>query len=571
MSIWKWIRRVFLAFVSLGCILAWAQDVSVSKKHPRVSELEDFLQREANDFLKGRFPGQPVLVKVKIDPLHRSSRYDDRAQESLPYMDLDQEEIKDEWDDPSATTWALLNRVRRIQVNVSLSESITDDEIGETKENLSATLKLVGGRDEVNVERKKWVRPDRTFLLAGFFLLLAVIAIIAGLYFVNQASIKKVAAAILELKPEVEKDAGGTNGASGGSLNVGSTDVLSQESQKRSEMSVSDPLRIQEFVTNAARLLEKRSGFPSRFDVYELDELGRNHPEELGAVVVNFTPETQRRLFSMTGKGHWVTAFAQPGSASISALEVVQKLARMSRDPGVAAWDQLIIQVWRMNSDQRQDFLKRLDKKEVFQILRELPKGDAVNAARTLFPGAWAPVLEHPEGEKIVAASRCEELLKSSHDVLPLAKFDRVENFLEEKTLLEYIRFASVNEERELYAVLKEDSLVKERRVAFYPVLDAPDAVKKELCLAFSPEQWAVALMGVEFTERARVEQHFNEKQKYLYSEMRRRYEQARPSRDRIADMREKIAKIYSEMSKNVEEFPRRRATDAPASAKKAA
>jgi hypothetical protein len=101
--------------------------------------------------------------------------------------------------------------------------------------------------------------------------------------------------------------------------------------------------------------------------------------------------------------------------------------------------------------------------------------------------------------------------------------------------------------------------------------LDAPDAVKKELCLAFSPEQWAVALMGVEFTERARVEQHFNEKQKYLYSEMRRRYEQARPSRDRIADMREKIAKIYSEMSKNVEEFPRRRATDAPASAKKAA
>jgi hypothetical protein len=78
-------------------------------KHPRVAEVEKYLSREALDLLKARFPQHPFMATVSIDPVHRgNSTNANNRREKLPYLEVDSEEIVDEWDDPALSNIALL-------------------------------------------------------------------------------------------------------------------------------------------------------------------------------------------------------------------------------------------------------------------------------------------------------------------------------------------------------------------------------------------------------------------------------------------------------------------------------
>jgi hypothetical protein len=542
----SWLTGLLVAL--LPCAVG-AQDGG-PRKHPRVSELEDFLHKEANDYLKGRFPGHPLLVKVKAEAMHRSSRYDGgTSKESLPYMDLEQEEIRDEWDDPSQSLYSLMNRVRRIEVAVALPDSVTDSEVEETKENLVAALKLLEGRDTVAVTRKAWVKNDNTILIGVSSLLIAVFALVLGMYFVNRGAIGRIAEAIGQLKTGLGADASSGSGAA----TAASTPSSDNDTPARStnEVSLSDPLKLREYLHLLVEKLEEKKGFPNRFDFFELDELGRRSASHLGSVIVELTLENQKRIFGMTGDAHWLEAFSSPGSSDSQTIEVVQKLVRSNRDPGSAHWDKLIVQVWRLTDEQRDSLLKEFEKEEVFMILRELPKGEAVRMARKLYPGAWAPVLEHSTEKSGLSEARIKQMLARALEILPEASLTRVEAFHEQRALLQYIRTATVTEEREVYAVLPNDSEVPQKRPPFFPVFALAADALKELALEYSPDQWAMALLDVEMSDRRKIEECFSEKQRFLFSERLKHYDAHPPARERVAQLREQIGLAVFQRSRN--------------------
>lgn len=55
-------------------LLDFAAIAQSVQKHPKVAELERYVSKEAFEYVKGRFPGEPVLVEVSIDPLRRNVR-----------------------------------------------------------------------------------------------------------------------------------------------------------------------------------------------------------------------------------------------------------------------------------------------------------------------------------------------------------------------------------------------------------------------------------------------------------------------------------------------------------------
>lgn len=123
-------------------------------RHPRVSELEDQYKLQAMDFLKARFPHLPFSVVVSIDPLRRASGENYQTkQEVLPYYLLEDEEVRDEWDDPSASLYVLSRRIKSVQLTVSVPNTVDDDEIAEIKETLTSTLRLIPARDKIEIQR----------------------------------------------------------------------------------------------------------------------------------------------------------------------------------------------------------------------------------------------------------------------------------------------------------------------------------------------------------------------------------------------------------------------------------
>ena len=181
------IQYVLISLTALLSTLAQADNL---QKHPRVAELEDSLRAQASTYLRARFPDQPFLVSVSVDPLRRTTAKETQT-ESLPYFDTVSEEIQDEWDDPSLSLYQLQVRTTKITLQVSLSDTLTDSETSEIKDALTLNLHLIPARDEIRVEIRQWTTStsgrNLQFAMAGGIALL----FLMGLFFINRQSTKK--------------------------------------------------------------------------------------------------------------------------------------------------------------------------------------------------------------------------------------------------------------------------------------------------------------------------------------------------------------------------------------------
>jgi hypothetical protein len=175
----------------------WAQN---DTRHPRVAELEDQYKRQAMDFLKSRFPHLPFSVVVSIDPLRRVSADNYQAkQEALPYYLLQDEEIRDEWDDPNATLYVLSRRIKSVQVSVSVPSTVADEELSEIKETLISSLRLVPARDKIEILKRSWSGLPNFSVYAGIGLA-AILIFLLGLYAITRMSLRRMTRAFSELQ-----------------------------------------------------------------------------------------------------------------------------------------------------------------------------------------------------------------------------------------------------------------------------------------------------------------------------------------------------------------------------------
>jgi hypothetical protein len=526
---------VLAVFVILsGISSAMAQEVM---KHPRVVELEDRLNRDAAAYIKARFPDVPFMVIVRVDPLRRETRMPSSATtESLPYFESfeNDEEIRDEWDNSQIPLMALLNRVRKISVQISVPSQLKEAEVDEMRDGIFNILHLTPARDAIEVNRREWALESVPWLgiyIAGGALFLLLI----GLLVINRTSANRIARALTEMKSQNNSQA--QSSGSIAPMAVDSESAGSKRSQSQ-EVKFNDPIKMKELANNLIGFLVNSGKFPNHHDVFVLDRLGQFEPDKLGALLMEFPAGIQSELFKYSSGNHWVESLNEPGFLDFECLEALQALSQNTRDERSMKIKFAVLSVWRLG-ESRSKLLRTMPRDDAFSLLSEMPKSIAVAEARKAFPGAWGAILDSGFKGKELTEKRAQEIHDMAVMLESLSDISEVKRYRSDKELLEYVKIADPVEEREIYEAASGESLIHKIRPPFYPVFMQSEDVLKVFVGKIAVDRWALALFNVVKSERQNVDKHLSEKQKFLMIERFKRFDQSAPSADAVGAARE--------------------------------
>lgn len=540
--------KTILNLLVAACFLigAFAQAQTASR-HPRAVELEAQLSKDAMAFLKGRFPDMPFMVVVNLDPMHR---YGDtgkpKSGEQLPYLNLQDDEIADEWDDPAVPLVSLLNRVKKVVVNVSLPSSLKDDDLAEIEASMQSVLNLTPARDQIKFQRRNWIEPqkDQTITLSSL-IALAIAGALVGFYFISQASSKRLAKALA-----TQPAAAGASASpmpSSASTPEPTRSASAKHDGPSGDVSFNDTLKVREFVLHDIKRIAAAPAFPSLQDMVLLDKFGKEKPAALGAILVEFPLEVQKRIFSLSYGPHWLEALNEPGDINLYSFELVKKMERILRDDTDRQWQQLLTYVWRLDSE-REFFFRSIKQDVAFAILSRLPKQMAVTLARSVFPGSWAVLLDNKFKAQPIADEEVEKLSGRCLQIKSLRDFSMLEVYKHDKDLLSYLKTADPVEERDIYGAAPSESLINSLRPAFFKVLDLSPEQVKPLITQVSLDDWALSAYNVSRDSRRNLETAMSDKQKFMYREKLKNFDMRIPTMEMVGEARERIARKWEAM-----------------------
>lgn len=505
-------------------------------KHPRVVELEDRMNKDAAAYIKSRFPDIPYMVTVRVDPLRREQGSSYQQNEVLPYYEESAEEIKDEWDNPQIPLAALINRVRRIQVSISIPSKLKEAEVSELKEGIYAILHLTPARDQVEILRRDWVTQEVPWTII-YIASSVLFSLLLGLLVINRSSAGRIAKALSDLKLQ------GANSGGGGGMGGGAVmDRKPEKAQATQELKFNDPIKMKQLANHHISFLVQAKNFPNHLDIFALDQLGKADAHKLGAVLAEFPAKMQQKLFAYSSGFYWIEAFHSPGVLDFKCTEVLQQLTQNPREGDDAEWEKTVLAVWRLNENRTQ-FLKSLPKDEAFALLADMPKAIAVSESRKAFPGSWAAILDPNFKGTRLSKERIAEIQRMAQGVLPLHDFEMLKRYRSEKELLDYIRLTDIQEERDIYGAAPYDSLVHKMRPPFFPIFDQSEETLQWFAPTISTDTWALALFNVPKPERAKIDKHFSEKQKFMLIEKFKRFDANPPEPLQVNDARELVGK----------------------------
>lgn len=530
-------KNIFPPLMSLFFALTvspvgWTQEIL---KHPRVVELEDRLNRDASEYIKARFPQIPFMVTVSVDPLRRDTAQKAGTADALPFFDEDEEEIKDEWDNPQVPLMALINRVKKVQVNISIPSKLKETEVNELKEGIFSILHLTPARDRIEIARRDWAL-DEVPWTSVYVITAVMIALLLGLLGINRTSANRIAKALTDLKMQ---NAAGASTASP-SPPLAEADSKGSRRSQSQELKFNDPIKMKELATRYIEFLTHSKAFPNHQDIFVLDDLGREHPEKLGALLSEFPAEMQKTLFAYSSHFHWIEALNEPGFLDFECLEVLQSMTQILREGDDLEWNRAVLSVWRLNENRTQ-FIKSLPKDEAFALLNEMPKAISVFEARKAFPGSWAAILDASFKPTPPSAERIREIQESAWRIVPLSDIAMVKSYKSEKEILTYLLTTDPTEERDIYGAASASSLIHKLRPPFFPIFDQSPENMASFVPKISTDQWAMALFNLPRPQRAKVDMHFSEKQRFLLVDRFKRFDTQTPDSSMVGAARENI------------------------------
>jgi len=550
------VKKSVVVSLLLSCLLplaamipsgVWAQN---DTRHPRVAELEDQYKRQAMDFLKSRFPHLPFSVVVSIDPLRRVSADNYQAkQEALPYYLLQDEEIRDEWDDPNATLYVLSRRIKSVQVSVSVPSSVADEELSEIKETLISSLRLVPARDKIEILKRSWSGLPNFSIYAGIGLA-AILIFLLGLYAITRMSLRRMTRSFSELQTSL--------GSKNSQASVSPPPVVSMAEENKNsglgggEFRFTDPIKIREVIAGRVHELLYSDEFPRLEDIVNLDRFAQNDSRSTGALISEFPLDMQRRLFSLGRGEYWMEAFIEPGELVPQCLEILERLCRVQKSKRGKEWEALLIQVWRMDELTRVRFLRTIDQDESMAIVHSMPKNVSVPTARQAFPGSWGAVLDPQFRPAKVSVERIKQIGEKAMEILPPVPFEILETYRQEKDLIAYLNVSDVAAERDIYRASPETAMIHRIRPPFYRVVQDDKAHMEQFVNMISLDDWALALFNVNRSERANIDRHFSNKQKFIFIEKLKALDSRNPELRQIGLIRERIARSYAEYMKGL-------------------
>ena len=520
-------------------------------KHPRVAELEDKLRVEASSYLRARFPDQPYLVNVSVDPIHRFSKENAKGeQETLPYFDSSEQEINDEWDDPNLSLNQLLLRTKKVAVEVSLPENVSDVDQAEVKDALYRSLHLVPARDDISISRRKWA-SNKTVNYIALFGGAGILFFLIGLAVVQRFGYKKLASSISALQ---------LSGSSSGSSFSAPSPVEPSHFQSSKgfsgDVNISDPIKTRELIHAYSAQAKTLSVFPTLEAMIILDDYAKRSPENFGALLQEISPDLREKIFKQGPGSHWYNCMIEAGTLSLESAEVFQKAIKSSQYSVSGSNEQAMISVWRMG-DQAADFVRQLGRKTAFELLKGFPQNISIEIARSAFPGNWAEILDSDKKSSPLSESVSQEITVKANAQVELLSFERIAQHRQYVQLIEFLQSSSPEVEKEIYLAVGNDSYLAKNRPPFYAVLENDAHTLAKVVPCFTPTQWAIALFNVNRNQRKNIEELMQEKQKILFVEHLKSLDAANPQAEVVGKFRASIAQKMAQESKGEEKDAR--------------
>lgn len=529
--------KIILAFLVLFGLSAMAQ---VPEKHPRVSEVEEKLMDEASRYFSRRFPGEPFFVKVDVTPLRRTDKGSEKA-ESLPYFDAVSEEDLDEWDDPTMPVSFLRHRVTKVSIELSVPEKFTEEKIQMIKNEIQVYLKLLPFRDDVRVERSLKA-TEAPFLPPYFYpavIVIAVAFLVLGLVlrFAPAAKTKGEAPVASAASP-MPMSMPTSNSSGNKAASRSSTDV-------KGDVTFHDPLKLMDIISTKLKVIEASGTFPTLRDIMVMDE-----SDALDSVVHLFPDQVQRDLFGFSPNNRWIDAFAEPRSVTHETLTVLDRLARVrAYSAADRQWETLLIQMWRLG-EKSIPFLRKISQDEAFYILHQLPKSISLSIAKKAFPGAWGRVLDHKLPKVLSNTELAKAWLKELTLLMPVSEWKVLESYRRDKELLNYLDSAPLEEERDVYGSLAEDSFVFQVRKPVFRAFDLPSDAFESFIAKFPLDQWALVVANSSRIYVKQIMDALDDRKRVVFSGYLRSLDNGVPKDAQIAARRVIASAVPSEAKK---------------------
>lgn len=504
--------KILIIFIILLQMAFSAMAQNAPVKHPRVAEVEERLRDEASRYFSRRFPGEPFFVKVEVSPLRRDM-IAGRKTESLPYFDYESEESVDEWDDPKTPIAFLRHRVTKVTVDISVPEKFNDTRVAGIKDELSIYLKLLPYRDEVRVEKKlKDTAPLVPFYIYPLVIGLLISALAGG--FIIRSGFAKM---------KNQSTATGTTAAT--ATQPAAMPRSREEGAKKGSTAVSgdvtfhDPIKTIDIVHLKMDQIEKSGTFPTLNDLMTLHAMGETLPERLGALLSEMPSQWQKNLFPLGQGQAWLEAFCHPGRIDHECLMTLDRLGKERSFVGSdRTWEDLLIQLWRMG-EKSIPFFKKIPQEHAFIILSVLPKSMSLGIAKKAFPGAWGRLLDNKLGQVLISPPVLNDYLSQTLAIEPKYEWKLLETYRKDRELLQYLDRVTIDDEKDVYETLPDDSFVLRVRPAFYRIFELEGEEWNKFVAGYPLEKWALVVMNSSRQYIRKLGEALDDKQRLVLSQ----------------------------------------------------
>jgi len=539
-------KFIFFLFLTL----VFAQNIFAQNngmfKHPKVLEVEMNITKEATQFLQQRYPKDQIFVNVEVEPLRRANG--DKT-EQLPYF-YSEDEVQDEWDGVDTPIVLLLSRIKKANIKVEISAKLSDSELSDLKDKLYQQLKLIPGRDSIGIERKErasqFASNSESLFEYGFIFFMTLV-VLTGVFFIMKYTNRGNQAA-----PQASSSSGGAP-ISAGSMPMSIPKSSGGKAQGVAGIvtsKVNGDINFKDSIRAADLLKEKLHGvvnapiFPLLSDMLILEELANKSLSSFGAFVFEMPRKHQQKVFFRGRNDKWLKGYNEATSVDLDCFIAVEKMLRNRTASGSDKWEELLIQVWRLDEDAPL-FLKQIPSDDAFTMLAHLPKAFAVPTAKKAYPGGWAKVLESGEAHPFDDEAKVEEYIERTLMLKPFFSFKTIDEYRKELELVDYLRLAPIKDEEDIYESLHPQSQIFKLRPPFYKVFKADADVFKDFFPQFDLQAWAQASINCPRELIKPIFKELDDKKKYIFRNILKQLDEEGVDLKIQAELREEIGKQF--------------------------
>ncbi len=518
-------------------------------ENPRVIEVQEKIKYDISQFLEKFAGGTKYSVQVQVKPLRRKADSLD-AREDLPFMEFESDLITDEWDDPNASIYSLINRIAEAKVTIFIESKVKIENRREFKTALLQDVNLIPGRDSVTIETISTPILEKTFewqeqteiLLLGVMLIIAVILGVGLNSVSNKISPPKMVNSDKSEGEEKSSSPSPSMPMPMPSMSAGNGNSGGGFGEIKGDLNVQDPSKMNELVAKKIDKLMDSETFPILSDMVILEDLLLKDSASFSYLIYELPQEVQKYIYQMGRGDTWFKGFSEVGFPSKAVMIALDKMLQNRNVVQNEKFESLLIHVWRINNH-LDDYVKTLTKKQAFAILYYLPKDISIPVARDCYPGSWGSLLEDKVTERITDLDEMQELITRAIHLQPYFNFDSLQTFKNRKDLLKYLEKVEPHEERDIYSVVGAGSDLTSVRPPFFTFFDLPENERKEIFSKFPIADWALASFNIERHERDRIVSIMDQKENYLFSHLLRSYDENPSLTEGKYEVRDKIAK----------------------------